>query len=120
VYSDAHIALFLTSARSMSISGERESTSFQAPHLREEHPKGKARKWFGRVRCQWKVPIQFKFPSLTISSLKVQSPGTLYGGSTRFLFFVRINLTSHCTLLKEDKVTLANKQLTIENLIDMW
>jgi len=44
MYSDAEIELFLASARSMSISGERESTMFQAPHLREEHPKGKARK----------------------------------------------------------------------------
>jgi len=89
--------------RSMTISGERESSSFQAPHLREEHPKGKARKWFGRVRCQWKVPIQFKFPSLTISRFKIiQSPDTLNASNARFLFFVRVNLTSNCTLLNEE------------------
>lgn len=63
MYPDAEIAHFLTSACSMLISGEREGSSFQAPHLREEHPEGKARKWFGRVRCQWKVSIQSKFPS---------------------------------------------------------
>ena len=37
-------------------SGEREGSSVQAPHLREEHPKGKARERLGRVRCQRKVP----------------------------------------------------------------